>query len=197
MRTVFGWCADGVQVMSVRLVSQLASGALRWLPERQEGSMVQHWRHERAKEVVVAGEAEPSFAADTVGDIGVLEAQDNLHTTGEAPVYCHLRDVAVLACAEMRESILAVLQAHDRSATSPADLVIVQCSVPRLVSQLAAGALRWLPERQERSMVQHWRHERCPEHGPARKECRMLALKEPRLALPSFHSARSSHRVDA
>ena len=25
----------------------------------------------------------------------------------------------------------------------------------------------------------------------------MLALKEPRLALPSFHSARSSHRVDA
>ena len=106
MRTVSGWCAVGVQVMSVRLVSQLAAGALRWLPERQEGSMVQQWRNERAKEVVVAGEAEP---ADTVGDVDALEAQDKPHTTGEAPVYCHLRDVAVLACAATRESIPAVL----------------------------------------------------------------------------------------
>ena len=106
MRTVSSWCAVGVQVMSARLVSQLAAGALRCLPTRQEGSMVQQWRNERAKEVVVAGEAEP---ADTVGDVFTLEAQDNPHTTGEAPVYCHLRDVAVLACAATRETIPAVL----------------------------------------------------------------------------------------
>ena len=85
---------------------QLAAGALQWLPERQGSSVVRQWQTERAKEVVVAGEAEP---ADTVGDVDALEAQDNPRTAGEAPVYCHLRDVAVLACAATRESIPAVL----------------------------------------------------------------------------------------